>query len=69
MKCVAYAKEKFDWDENLKHAHDYDWLCEAVTMVMHIKILLPFHEVFIGILWLFGSTRPAVWCMCECTKH
>lgn len=32
VKCVAYAKETFDWDENLKHAHDYDWLCEAVTM-------------------------------------
>ena len=33
---MACAKEKFDWDNNLKHVHDYDWLCEAVTMVMHI---------------------------------
>ena len=47
MKSVACAKEKFGWDDNLKHARDYDWLCEAVTMVTHTKLNHMFHKVFL----------------------
>ena len=43
VKSMACAKERFDWDNNLKHAHDYDWLCEAVTMVTHAKLNCVFY--------------------------
>jgi len=40
---VACAKDKYDWDDESKHARDYDWLCEAVTMVI-FKKLIRFHK-------------------------
>ncbi|XP_065890000.1 uncharacterized protein [Dysidea avara] len=31
VKGVATMRGSFDDDEDLKHVHDYDWLCEAIT--------------------------------------
>ena len=39
MKSVATMRGNFDDNEDLKHLHDYDWLCEAITMVSCLNCL------------------------------
>ena len=38
MKGVATMRGSFDDDEDLKHVHDYDWLCEAITTVTCLSL-------------------------------